>query len=346
MTRFHQTALLIVCAISALSAVVSAQAPSAPAPSKHEHFQNAEITYGWVHDSHGNRLRTFVTRPKGASGKVPAIFFVGWLSCDSVEYADGETDGFGAIFHRLIEQSGYATLRLDKPGVGESQGDCGKTDFATELSGYQAAFDETFKYDFIDPAKIFVAGLSNGGGTSALVPRHHPVRGYIAASSWGRTWYEHMLEMERGRLTKAGKTPGDINSAMKAFVEFYDLYLIRGMTPGEIVAQHPEWKPLWYDAPDGQYGRPAAFYQQLQALNLGEAWQNVNVPVLVMRGTADDIMSNADARALAENVNRAHPGLAEYKEIQSGDHLLTVNGKLAEDVVPTMLSWMREVLTK
>ena len=208
MTRFRQTALLIASAISALSAVLSAQAPSAAAP-KREHFQNADISYGWGHDSHGNRLRMFVTRPKGASGKVPAVFFVGWLSCDSMEYANGETDGFGAIFHRLIEQSGYATIRLDKPGVGESHGDCGKTDFATELSGYQTAFDETFKYDFIDPAKIFVVGLSNGGGTSALVPRQHPVRGYIAASSWGRTWYEHMLEMERGRLTKAGKSPGD-----------------------------------------------------------------------------------------------------------------------------------------
>jgi pimeloyl-ACP methyl ester carboxylesterase len=345
MIPFRNTALTMVCVIAALGPVLAAQVPDASLH-KREHFQNAEIVYGWVQDYRGNRLRTFVTRPKSAVGKVPAIFFVGWLSCDSVEYPDGETDGFGAIFHRLIEQSGYATLRLDKPGVGESQGDCGKTDFTRELSGYQAAFEELFKYDFTDPAKIFVVGLSNGGGTSMLVPRQHPVRGYIAASSWGRTWYEHMLEMERGRLTKAGKSPGDVNSAMKAFAEFYDLYLIRGMTPGEIVAQHPEWKPLWYDAPDGQYGRPAAFYQQLQALNLGEGWQNVNVPVLVMRGTADDIMSNADARALAENVNRAHPGLAQYEEIKGGDHLLTVNGKLAEEVVPTMLKWMREVLTK
>ena len=207
MTRFRQTVLSIACAISTLSALLPAQGSSTPAP-KREHFQNADITYGWVQDSHGNRLRTFVTRPKGATGKVPAILFVGWLSCDSVEYPDGETDGFGAIFHRLIEQSGYATLRLDKPGVGESQGDCAKTDFTTELSGYQAAFDQMFKYDFIDPAKVFVVGLSNGGGTSALVPRQHPVRGYIAASSWGRTWYEHMLEMERVRLTKAGKSPG------------------------------------------------------------------------------------------------------------------------------------------
>jgi alpha-beta hydrolase superfamily lysophospholipase len=72
----------------------------------------------------------------------------------------------------------------------------------------------------------------------------------------------------------------------------------------------------------------------------------VNVPVLAMRGTADDIMSNADARAIAENVNRAHPGLAQFEEIKGADHLLTVNGKLAEDVVPTMLKWMRQQLAK
>jgi pimeloyl-ACP methyl ester carboxylesterase len=345
MILVRQTALGVFFVVSALSGVLAGQVPTASAV-KHEHFQNAEITYHWVQDNRGERLRVFVTRPRNATGKIPAIFFVGWLSCDSVEYPDGETDGFGAIFHRLVEQSEYATMRLDKPGVGESQGDCAKTDFTTELSGYQAAYDELLKYDFIDPERIIVLGLSNGGGTSVLVPRHHRARGYIAASSWGRSWYEHMLEMERVRLTKAGKSPGDVNSAIKVFTEFYGLYLIRGMAPGEIVAQHPEWKPLWYDAPDGQYGRPAAFYQQLQALNLGEAWQNVNVPVLVMRGTADVIMSDADARTLAENVNRTHPGMARYVEIKGGDHLLAVDGKLSDVVVPTMLNWMRDLLVR
>jgi pimeloyl-ACP methyl ester carboxylesterase len=234
---------------------------------------------------------------------------------------------------------------MDKAGVGESQGECAKLDFKQELSGYQSAFDEMLKYDFIDPARVMVVGLSNGGGTSALVPRQHPVRGYIAASSWGRTWFEHMLELERGRLAGTAVTPADVNSGVKAFTEFYNLYLIRGMTPGDVVGQHPEWKSIWYDAPDGQYGRPAAFYQQLQALNLGDAWQRVTAPVLVMRGTADNIMSDADARAIAENVNRVHPGMARYVEIAGGDHLLSVKGKLAEDVAPTMIKWMREQLS-
>jgi len=342
MVRNSAIALLLL-AVAAVIPFLPAQT-ARPAP-KHEHFQNAEVLYGWAQDTRGERLRTFITRPKNVTGKVPAIFFVGWLSCDSMEYPDADTkDGFGILLRRLIEQSGYATVRTDKPGVGESEGDCSKADFIEELSGYQSAFDEMLKYDFIDPAKIFVIGLSNGGGTSALVPRQHPVRGYIAASSWGRTWYEHMLDLERRRLMEEGESPADVNTSVKAFVEFYTLYLMKGMTPGKIISQHPEWKSLWYDSPDGQYGRPAAFYQQLQTLNLGEAWQQVNEPVLVIRGTADNIMSRADSEAIARIVNQVHPGHARYIQIDDMTHGFTVNGKFDEELIPTILTWMREQL--
>lgn len=311
---------------------------------KREQFQNADVSYGWAQDNAGHKLRTFVTRPKNASARVPAIFFVGWLSCDSVEYPNGETDPFGAILRRLIDQSGYATMRMDKPGVGESEGDCAKADYQSELSGYRAAFEQLLKYDFIDPARIVVIGLSNGGGTAPLAAGRHPVLGYVAASSWGRTWYEHMVELERVRLTMDGKSAADINAAMKVFPSFYNRYLNEGRTPGEILASHPEWKSLWYDAPDGQYGRPAAFYQQLQALNLGQVWQEVSVPVLVLHGSADNIMSRADSQAIADSVNRTHPGNATYVEIRGGDHALSVAGKLDEKVVPTILEWLRGVV--
>src|SRR6267143_6078242 len=196
-----------------------------------EHFENADVLYGWVSNSRGDKLRTFVTRPRKLPGKAPVIFIVGWLSCDSIEYPQGETDGFSALILRLIDQSGYATVRMDKPGVGESQGTpCSKADFQGELEGYQSAFDSMNKYDFVDTKQIFVVGLSNGGGAGPLVSRDHHVAGFVAASSWGRTWYEHMLENERVRLTTAKKSPAEVNDAMKAFTQFYDLYLVQRQT--------------------------------------------------------------------------------------------------------------------
>jgi pimeloyl-ACP methyl ester carboxylesterase len=320
---------------------LSALAQDSP---KRERFQNADVLYDWVSTSHGQKLRMFVTRPKNALYKVPAIFLVGWLSCDSMEYPNGETDGFGALLVRLIDQSGYATLRMDKPGVGESQGDCSKADFNSEMEGWQAAFDSLSKYDFIDRDRIFVLGMSNGGGFSPLAIRDHPVRGFISVGSWGRTWYEHMLDIERRRMIEAGKSPAEVNSAIRVFIEFNNLYLIKGLTPGQVITQHPEWKDLWYDSPDGQYGRPAAFYQQLQALNLGEAWQKVTVPVLVIRGGADSIMSRADSEAIVQIINQVHPGHARYLQIEGMTHGCQINGKFYDPLVTTILGWMKQQL--
>jgi len=313
---------------------------------RREHFEHATVQTDWVSNGRGEKLRTFVTRPNHFTGKVPAIFFVGWLSCDTMESPDpAPNDGFGILLRRLIDESGYATVRMDKPGVGESQGDCAKADFQSEMTGWQAAFDSISKYDFVDLDRVFVVGLSNGGGFSPLAARGgHPVRGFVSCSSWGRTGYEHMLELERRRLTEAKKSPAEVNSSVKAFAEFYDLYLEKGMTPGQVIAQHPEWKSLWYDSPDGQYGRPAAFYQQLQALNLGEVWQNVNSPVLVIRGANDTIMSRADSEAIVQIVNQAHPGHARYLEIEDMAHDFTVRDKFHDPLIPTLLNWIKEQL--
>ncbi len=310
-----------------------------------EHFDHATVLYDWVTNSRGQKLRTFVTRPNNTTAKVPVIFFVGWLSCDTMESSNpAPDDGFGIFLRRLIDESGYATVRMDKPGVGESEGTCAQADFKDEIEGWRAAFDSMSKYDFIDQDRIFVLGMSNGGGFSPLAAVSHRILGFISCGSWGRTWYEHMLELERRRLVedKDKKSPAEVNAAVKSFAEFYDLYLMKGMTPGQVIAQHPEWKDLWYDAPDGQYGRPAAFYQQIEALNLGEVWQNVSAPVLVIRGSADTIMSRADSETIAQIVNQAHPGHARYLEIDGMAHGFTVNGKFHDPIVPIILNWMRE----
>ena len=166
---------------------------------------------------------------------------------------------------------------------------------------------------------------------------------FFRAVRGGRTWYEHMLELERRRLA-AKKSPAEVNNSVRAFAEFYDLYLVKGMTPGQAIAQHPEWKSLWYDSPDGQYGRPAAFYQQLQALSLGERWQGVNASVLVIHGANNTIMSRADSEAIAQIVNQTHPGHARYLEIDDMAHDFIVHGKFYDPLIPTILNWIKEQL--
>jgi hypothetical protein len=79
-------------------------------------------------------------------------------------------------------------------------------------------------------------------------------------------------------------------------------------------------------------------------LNLGEVWQKRNVPVLVIRGSSEDIMSRADNEAIAQIVNQTHPGRARYLEIPGMTHGMTISGKFYDDLIPTVLNWMSSQL--
>jgi len=79
-------------------------------------------------------------------------------------------------------------------------------------------------------------------------------------------------------------------------------------------------------------------------LNLGEVWQKANAPVLVISGASDNIMSRADSETIVEIVNRVHPGRARYVQIDGMTHAFTVNGKFYDEVIPTVLNWMKEQL--
>ena len=54
-----------------------------------EDLAGLETEYGVVRTSEGVRLRTILTRPEGASGRLPAIFIAQWVSCGSIEFRAG-----------------------------------------------------------------------------------------------------------------------------------------------------------------------------------------------------------------------------------------------------------------
>src|SRR6266513_5349739 len=125
-----------------------------------ESYPNVDVIYDFVTAPRGERLRTIITNPHEAKGKLPVIFVAGWLSCDSVEAPAGTKDDTGLVFRGLAKLPEFALFRMDKQGVGDSEGVCAETDFDAELAGYRAAFRALKNYDFIDTRKIYVLGIS------------------------------------------------------------------------------------------------------------------------------------------------------------------------------------------
>jgi pimeloyl-ACP methyl ester carboxylesterase len=308
-----------------LAAAVSAQELPRKSKAPRESYPNVDAIYDFVTAPDGKRLRTIVSKPRNAKGKLPVIFVAGWLSCDSVEAPANTKDESGLVFRGLAQIPEFALFRMDKQGVGDSEGVCAETDFDSELAGYRAAFRALKNYDFIDTKRIYVLGMSNGGGFAPLVPESDAeqaqVRGYISVGGWVKTWFEHMLEIERRRFALMGKPPGEVNDRMKGAATLYHEWLIKGRAVDDIVKEQPQLADLWPEGKDHAhlYGRPLAFYQQLQQLNLAAAWSRVKVPTYVLHGAFDWIMSRDDSELIAAYVNR-NGDLASFYEIPETGH--------------------------
>ncbi|MFZ0917434.1 MAG: hypothetical protein WAN04_11110 [Candidatus Udaeobacter sp.] len=351
----HRAALTILLFAIAMELCAEELPRKANAP--RETYPGAEVIYDSITTPDGKRLRTIVTKPREAKGRVPVIFVAGWLSCDSVEAPAGTRDESGLVFRGLAQLPQFALFRIDKQGVGDSEGVCAETDFESELASYRAAFRALKNYDFLDTKRIYVLGISNGGGFAPLVPESDSeqaqVRGYISVGGWVKTWFEHMLEIERRRFALMGKSPGEVNDRMKGVATLYYEWLIKGRSVDDILKEQPQLADLWPEGKDHAhlYGRPLGFYQQLQQLNLAAAWSRVKVPTYVLRGAFDWIMSREDSELIAAFVNK-NGDLASFYEMPNTGHTFqhylsladAFKGKRAPfdpKVIALLVEWLR-----
>ena len=321
-------ALTIVFALTlaAITNVFGTDVLPRKAKTPRETYPNADVIYDSVTAPHGERLRTIITRPHGARGKLPVIFVAGWLSCDSVEAPPETKEATGIVFQYLAQLPGFNLFRVDKQGVGDSEGNCAENDFESELAGYRAAFRALKNYDFIELDQVYILGISNGGGFAPLVPEtdaeRAQVRGYVVVGGWVKTWFEHMLEIERRRFALMGKSPGEVTDRMKRAAGLYYDWLIRNKSVEQIVKENPSLAELWPEEKDltRLYGRPLSFYQQLQNLNLAAAWSRAKVPTLVLHGQFDWIMDREDSELIAQYVNANQPEAARFVEVAEMGH--------------------------
>jgi pimeloyl-ACP methyl ester carboxylesterase len=330
----RQMKLAIVFCLTIGSLVASDDLPRrAKAP--RESYLNVDVIYDSVAAPDGHRLRTIITKPHHAKGKLPVIFVAAWLSCDSVEAPAGTKDATALVFQGLARLPQFSLFRVDKQGVGDSEGVCAETDFESELGGYRAAFRALKNYEFIDTNRVFILGISNGGGFAPLVPESEAeqaqVRGYISVGGWVETWFEHMMEIERRRFALMGKSPGEVTERIKRAATLYYDWLIQGRSVADILKENPELAELWPEGKDHMhlYGRPLKFYEQLQKLNLAAAWSRVRAPTYALHGEFDWIMSREDHQLIAAYVSANGGDAYAYEVPQMGhtfQHYLSLAG--------------------
>jgi pimeloyl-ACP methyl ester carboxylesterase len=305
-----------------------------------------------------SRLRTIVTSPSGAKGRQPALLFVAWLSCNTVEVSPAAKGGWSVMLRRVVTESKMLVMRVDKSGVGDSVGvPCEKLDYETELAQYRAAFAALRARPDVDPKRIFVYGASMGSNYAPLVAADQDVAGVIVWGGGAFTWFERLLRFERNAIELGGAAPATLAAEVTARANYFSRYLLEGRTPAEIATRDAQLGAVWSrivgTSADAHYGRPFAFHQQAQRQNWTGAWARVRAPVLVLSGEFDWFETGDSARLIADVVNARAPGSATFVELAGIDHHFTryptraaafaeKDGvEAADEAVRVILPWLR-----
>ena len=281
-----------------------------------------EVLYGSVR-SRDSRLRTIITRPKDGA-RHPALFLIPGLGCFSV---DNPTGGLG-VYRRVIEEfagSGYVTLRVDKPGCGDSEGGpCSEDDFDTQLEGYRKALKMLKGLSCVDPERVFIFGHSMGGIMGPILASETPVRGIAVYGTTARPWFEYTLENTRRQTALRGETAEELDRTMRREARFQHHFYVEKKSPTQIVEAHPDLRDYVREfSPDGvhMYDVHYRFFQQLNDRNLPSHWNKIGgAHVLSIWGRADFVTSETDHAEIARMVNAARPGKATFRVMEGVDH--------------------------
>lgn len=290
-----------------------------------ESLAGVDTEYAELRTADGARLRTIVTRPSGRAGKLPAILFVQWLSCDTIEIAPDARDGWSTVLRRLITESNVLWQRTEKAGVGDSHGPaCAQLDYEIELAHHRAAFRQLLARPDVDAGRVVIFGASMGSNYAPLVAADQKVAGVVVWGGGATTWFERMLRFERNALELGDTDPASLNAEMNARAAFFERYLLRGESPTAIASSDAQLGKVWTRivgaSGDTHYGRPIAFHQQAQRQNWPDAWTRVRAPVLALYGEYDWFESRDAAALIADVVNRKRPGTARLVVVPALDH--------------------------
>jgi len=185
-----------------------------PPPLPYEELTGVDTTYGVVTTPDGARLRSVVTRPRGAAGPLPAIFLLQWVSCDGIEPLGA--DAFEQVVRAVAERSGAVLLRVDRSSGGDSEGPgCHQLDYETELAHYRHAFDALTAQPGIDRRRIVVFGMSLGSTTAPLLAAEREVAGVVVSGGGALTYFERLLAFDRLGFELGGTPPAEIDARLR-----------------------------------------------------------------------------------------------------------------------------------
>jgi uncharacterized protein len=290
-----------------------------------ERAPDVDTSYGAVRVD-GSLRRTIVTRPR-MPGRHPALLYVTGIGCFSQESLDlGSPDA--KLLYGLT-RAGLVTMRVEKSGMGDSQGPpCASdaVDLRAEVRGYAAGLAALSREPFVDPKKIFVVGLSIGGVEAPLLAQGYVVKGIVVVNTVAKPLFEYLLDTRRRQALLSHTPVVELEQRRRLDELCNHRLLIERQSPAEVLKGERRCAEFI------EYPAPATYMQEWAALDLAAEWQKVRAPVLIVYGTSDFVSSIEDNPYLAQIINEAHANQASLEAIPGMDHYLTRAASMEESI--------------
>lgn len=285
----------------------------------------------------GIRVRTEFLPPKTDTltrdGKAPVLMMIQGIPCITNDTFSTTISPIADLYRRLTE-TGFAIYLVEKPGIGDSEGeDCQTGGFNIEVEAFRAAALQLKTMPGVDPARLFAAGISMGAIQVPLIAKEAGFKGIVTWGGAVMPWYDYMIATFRRRMVLQNQPAAEVEPMLRVWRKIFAAAFVDKLSRDEIAARMPDDLKAFEDSAgsiEAIGGRSLKFGRECDEANIAAGWQSYEGELLNLHGEFDWVSEEYDDRLASFIVNANHPGNATFEIIPGLDHTMTAHATLAD----------------
>lgn len=297
-------------------------------------------------EANGFSLAGTLSKPAGQAGPLPAVILISGSGPTDRDETVAGIPIFGQLAHALAD-AGFAVLRYDKRGVGQSGGRTESATLADYAEDARAAIRMMSERKDIDRRRIALVGHSEGGSLALLAAaKEKRVAAVALVATIGTTGADLNLYQVSHALERANRPEAERQSTMD---------LQRRIQQAVVTGKG--WETITIpDAVRRQADTP--YFQSFLTYDPARVMKDVEQPILIVQGTLDTQVppDNADKlETLARG--RKKGGAVNVVKVPGVNHLLVPattgevdeygrlgNAQVSADVTAALATWLKQSL--
>ena len=262
-------------------------------------------------DANGFSLAGTLSKPEGATGALPAVILISGSGPNDRDETVAGIPIFGQIADALAT-AGFAVLRYDKRGVGQSGGRVEAATMTDYAEDARAAVRMLSSRKDIDRRRIAIVGHSEGGSLALLVAAKEPrIAGVALLATVGTTGADLNMYQVTRALDRANRPAAERQTTLD---------LQRRIQ--EAVLTGKGWETIQVP-PSVRHQAETPWFQSFLAYDPAKIMKAIEQPILIVQGSLDtqvppDHADKLEALARARKKN----GSVDVVKVAGVNHLL------------------------